>query len=237
MNVFPVCENGHLSPLSTIFTYEGSSVDPLRQDKPHIHCVYSSPDEKFLYVNDLGTDRIYRYDIVCNPDIILRECYPRSILLSSGEGPRHTVFHPNGKCAYLIGELSGNVTVLNYIDGDLVSVQSVEADSLHAGGSADIHVSPDGRFLYVSNRLAGDGIAVLGINQGNGTLSKIGYFFTKRHPRNFVITPDGHFILCACRDDNRIQILAVDKASGSLKDTYRDIIVNQPVCLKFATCV
>ena len=147
--------------------------------------------------------------------------------------PRHTVFHPNGKWAYLISELSGRVALMYYDKGNLTPVRFVEADTLHVSGSADIHITPDGRFLYASNRLKGDGIAIFSIDLENGQLTKIGYQLTGIHPRNFVITPNGKFLLCACRDSHIVQVYEIDKQSGLLKDTGKDIRVSKPVCLKF----
>ena len=183
---------------------------------------------------DLGTDRIYKYEIVASDKgLSLREGTPSSFSLPAGEGPRHTVFHPNGKWAYLISELSGRVALMYYDKGNLTPVRFVEADTLHVSGSADIHITPDGRFLYASNRLKGDGIAIFSIDLENGQLTKIGYQLTGIHPRNFVITPNGKFLLCACRDSHIVQVYEIDKQSGLLKDTGKDIRVSKPVCLKF----
>ena len=105
-------------------------------------------------------------------------------------GPRHFDFHPNGgKYLYVLGELSGQVILFDYNGGDLKQKQVVAADTLGAQGSADIHVSPDGRFLYASNRLKGDGLAIFSIDPNDGTLTKLGYQLTVKHPRNFVIHP------------------------------------------------
>ncbi|MDR2679824.1 MAG: lactonase family protein [Tannerella sp.] len=236
VSAFPLSANGELGAAS-VYSYEGGTPGSVRQGAPHLHCIYASPDEKYLYANDLGTDRIYKYELVggASGGITLKEGKPAFFSLPAGEGPRHTVFHPNGKYAYLIGELSGRVVVLEYDDGNLTPVQYIEADSLHAAGSADIHVTPDGRFLYASNRLKGDGLAIFAIDRENGRLTKAGYQPTGIHPRNFIITPDGKFLLCACRDTNVIQVFAIDKQSGLLKDIQKDIKVSRPVCLKFAS--
>ncbi|MDR1524285.1 MAG: lactonase family protein [Tannerella sp.] len=236
VSAFPLSATGELGAPS-VFSYGGGTPGSARQDAPHLHCIYASPDEKYLYANDLGTDRIYKYELLPGESggITLREGQPSFFSLPAGEGPRHTTFHPDGKFAYLIGELSGRVVVLEYDDGDLSPVQYIEADTLHAAGSADIHVTPDGRFLYASNRLKGDGLAIFSIDRENGRLTKAGYQPTGVHPRNFIITPDGKFLLCACRDTNVIQVFAIDKQSGLLKDIQKDINVSRPVCLKFAS--
>lgn len=234
---FPVEEDGTLAPAFALFTFEGTGPDSVRQTQPHLHSVYSSPDEKYLFANDLGTDRLYKYKLQRNEEdgsLSVHEGTPAHFDVMPGDGPRHSCFHPNGKYMYLIGELSGNVTAFRYEDGNLEHIQSIEADSLHAAGSADIHVSPDGAFVYASNRLQGDGIAIFAVDQANGQLTKVGYQPTKRHPRNFILTPDGSLLLCACRDDNAIQVFRVNKKTGLLEDMQQDIQLSKPVCLKFA---
>ena len=233
ISVFSISADGALLP-AEVYAYEGGRPGAERQAVPHLHCVYASPDENYLYANDLGTDRIYKYEIIASDKgLSLREGTPASFSLPVGEGPRHTVFHPNGKWAYLISELSGRVALMYYDKGNLPPVRFVEADTLHVSGSADIHITPDGRFLYASNRLKGDGIAIFSIDLENGQLTKIGYQLTGIHPRNFVITPNGKFLLCACRDSHIVQVYEIDKQSGLLKDTGKDIRVSKPVCLKF----
>ena len=235
ISAFPLLPTGELGELK-LYTYEGGTPGSRRQNAPHLHCIYSSPDEKYLYANDLGTDRIYKYDLIPGEGgkLTLKEGQPAYFSVKAGEGPRHTTFHPNGKFAYLISELSGNVAVLKYDNGNLNPVQYIEADSLHASASADIHITPDGRFLYVSNRMRGDGVAIFSIDMKSGLLTKIGYQPTEKIPRNFIITPDGGFLLCACQNGNVIQVFAIDKKNGQLKNINKDINVSKPVCLKFA---
>ena len=102
-----------------------------------------------------------------------------------------------------------------------------------AKGSGDIHISPDGKFLYASNRLKADGIAIFSIQPDNGILTKVGYQLTGIHPRNFIITPNGKYMLVACRDSNVIQIYERDADTGLLTDIHGDIKVDKPVCVKF----
>ena len=232
ISAFSLSEDGRPDSVR-VFLFDGSTPGTVRQDAPHLHCVYASPDEKFLYANDLGTDRIYKFDLVKDDTgrLSLQEGSPAWFLLPPGEGPRHTVFHPNGKFAYLIGELSGRVVVLQYKEGNLKPIQYIEADPLHAEGSADIRITPDGRFLYASNRLKGDGLTIFSIDMKSGRLTKIGYQPTELHPRNVIITPDGRFLLCACRNANTIQVFRIDKQSGLLTNTSNDISVHSPVCL------
>ncbi|MDD2476553.1 MAG: lactonase family protein [Dysgonamonadaceae bacterium] len=233
---FNVNSDGTLSPLSNLFQFEGKGTHPKRQLQPHLHSVRYSPDGSFLFAADLGTDKVYRYKTVQSVfegQPALLENDTTVFMTPEGTGPRHFDFHPNGLYFYLLGELSGEVIVYDYNMGDLQQKQIILADSVRAGGSADIHVSPNGRFLYASNRLQEDGIAVFAIDPQDGTLTKIGYQLTGKHPRNFAITPSGKFLLVASRDDNVIQVFAIDKKTGMLQDTKQDIFIDKPVCIKF----
>ena len=236
ISLFPLDGKGRLKPGQTI-GFEGSGPDKERQAIPHLHFVYFTPDNHYLLANDLGTDRIHRFPLNTrqkgsNTPLVDRQ-RASDIRLTPGSGPRHAVFSADGRFAYLITELSGEVMAFTY-DGDSLSLmQTVQADTLDARGSADIHLSPDGRFLYASNRLKGDGLAIFRVNPEDGTLSKAGYQPTGIHPRNFVLTPNGQYLLVACRDTDEIQIFARDASTGLLTDTGRRIKTTQPVCLKF----
>ena len=234
---FNVNTNGTLSPLSNLFEFEGSGEDPVRQKQPHLHSVRYSPDGMFMFATDLGTDKIYRYKTITSvfegqPALLKNDT--AVFQTPAGTGPRHFDYHPNGLYFYLLGEISGEVIVYDYNMGDLQQKQRILSDTVGAQGSADIHVSPNGRFLYASNRLEADGIAIFEIDSQDGTLTKVGYQLTAKHPRNFAITPNGKFILVAGRDDNVIQVYSIDKKTGLLTNTNQDIIIDKPVCIKFA---
>ena len=234
---FNVNADGTLSPLTNLFTFKGKGPDSARQEQPHLHSVRYSPDGLFLFAADLGTDNIYRYKSihsVFEGQPALLETDTAIFKTPTGTGPRHFDFHPNGLYFYVIGELSGEVIVYDYNMGDLQQKQIILADTVGARGSADIHVSPNGRFLYASNRLKNDGIAIFAIDAQDGTLTKAGYQETAKHPRNFIITPNGKFLLVAGRDDDVIQVFSVDKETGLLNNTHQDIAIDKPVCIKFA---
>lgn len=233
---FNVNADGSLSPLSKLFTFHGNGPDSIRQKQPHLHSVRYSPDGLFLFAADLGTDNIYRYKSihsVFEGQPALLETDTAIFKTPTGTGPRHFDFHPNGLYFYVIGELSGEVIVYDYNMGDLQQKQIILADTVGARGSADIHVSPDGRFLYASNRLKNDGVAIFAIDAQDGTLTKVGYQETAKHPRTFAITPNGKFLLVAGRDDNAIQVFYIDKQTGMLSDTHQNISIDKPVCIKF----
>ena len=235
---FNINSDGTLSPLSNLYQFEGKGEDPERQQEPHLHSVRYSPDEEYLFATDLGTDKIYRYKSVTSvfegqPALLQSD----SVVFSTpaGTGPRHFDFHPNGLYFYLLGELSGEVIVYDYNEGDLQQKQTILADTLGARGSADIHVLPNGKFLYASNRLQEDGIAIFSIDNENGTLTKVGYQLTAKHPRNFAITPNGKYLLVAGRDDNVVEVYSIDNKTGLLTNINQDIAIDKPVCIKFAS--
>lgn len=237
VSVFETEKNGGLSPIKWYFEYMGSGADTVRQKSSHVHSVRFTPDGKYLFATDLGTDKVYRYaatGTVFEGQPLLSADDMEEIVVPAGTGARHLDFHPNGKYMYLLGELSGQVLVYDYDNGALTQKQTIAADTVGARGSADIHVSPDGRFVYASNRLQADGLAVFSVNQKDGTLTEVGYQLTGRHPRNFAITPNGKFLLVASRDDNKIQVFVIDSQTGLLTDTHQDILLSKPVCIKFA---
>lgn len=214
-----------------IITFSGSGPVEGRQDTPHAHFVTFTPDSTRMIVTDLGTDRLHVFPAADGATFV-DEAAMTDVALAPGAGPRHIDWHPTLPVGYLIDEIDGNVNVLTA--DSLRIVQIIQADSVGAQGSGDIHVSPDGRFLYASNRLQADGIAIFSIDPSTGLLTHEGYQLTGIHPRNFAITPNGRFMLVACRDDNAIEVYAIDNATGALAKTDRTITTQRPVCLKFA---
>ena len=231
ISLIPLDSSGRLTENVKTIAFTGEGEIKNRQDQPHLHCVEFTPDGKHLLANDLGTDKIHVFSL--NSDGKLDEKAGFDINLEPASGPRHICFSKDGRFAYLINEISGKVTTLSYDGKCLTPIQYIEADTVNAQGSADIHLSPDGKFLYASNRLKADGIAVFSVNQETGLLTKEGYQLTGIHPRNFVMTPDGKYLLVACRDSNLIQIFARDEKTGLLVDTGKRIETSKPVCLKF----
>ena len=231
ISVLPLDASGRLSENVSTFAFTGEGENKIRQGQPHLHCVEFTPDGKFLLANDLGTDKIHVFPLT--PQGKLDEMGTFDVELEPGSGPRHLCFSKDGRFAYLINEISGKVTTLIYNEGTLQPIHYIEADTVNAQGSADIHLSPDGKFLYASNRLKADGIAIFSVNQETGMLTKAGYQLTGIHPRNFIITPDGRFLLVACRDSNLVQIFRRDEKTGLLVDTGKTIKTSKPVCLKF----
>ena len=198
--------------------------DLTRQEKPHIHCALFSPDGKYIFASDFSADRLIRLSAAEKGPHADTVTFP----LHPDYGPRHLLFDASGKHLYVIGELSGDVTVFDYKDGDLAFKQEVKADKADGRGGADIHLSPDGKFLYASLRKKNDGIAIFSVRK-DGTLTEAGYQNTGIHPRNFNLTPNGKWLLCACRDSDAIEIYARDAETGLLENTGRKISLSKPM--------
>lgn len=231
ISLIPLETSGPLSENVSTIDFKGEGVLKERQSQPHLHCVEFTPDGKFLVANDLGTDKIHVFPLDSDgkPD----EKAGFDVILEAASGPRHICFSKDGRFAYLINEISGKVTALSYDGKTLTPIQHIESDTVNAQGSADIHLSPDGKFLYASNRLKADGIAIFSVDGETGLLTKAGYQLTGIHPRNFVLTPDGRYLLVACRDSNLVQIFERNEKTGLLVDTGKRIETSKPVCLKF----
>lgn len=238
ITVFPLDKEGKLLPDTHLISFTGNGPNKERQEQPHLHCVIFTPDRENLLANDLGTDRMYVFPVSKHVTdgmarSLLDETRGFNIQMEPGSGPRHICFHPNSKFAYLISELSGKITTFSYKSAKLERLQTIVCDTAGACGSADIHVSNDGKFLYASNRLKADGIAIFSIHPEKGTLTKVGYQLTGIYPRNFSISPNGRYLLVICRDSNCIQIFERNKNTGLLKDTGKTIKMNKPAYLEF----
>lgn len=227
VSVFPIAADGLLEPVNWQFAPSWPA-----HITPHIHQALLSPDGKYIFVNDLGSDAIYRFDRTGTNRPLGDDSLAWKFRGVNITGPRHTTFSPDGRFAYLLTELGDQLHVFSYSDGKLGSIHSLKAYPGNGKGSADIHFSPDGRFLYTSHRLKNDGISVFSVNPQNGRVKRIGYQKTGTHPRNFAITPNGKYLLCACRDSNAIEIYAIDAGTGLLSDTGKRIEVGAPVCVQ-----
>lgn len=227
LSIFPLNEDGSLRECKLVEFFE-SGPDTLRQKTSHIHSSQLSPDGAYLFVMDLGGDYIYRYPVKAGK---IADHTPVRIKAPSGCGPRHFTFSKDGRFMYVLTELGGTIVVYSYSQGDLTLIQEIKADSCDARGSADIHFSPDGKFLYSSHRLKNDGIAIFSQDSGTGLLTSVGYQPTGSHPRNFAISPNGRYLLVACRDSDLIQIFERDRTTGLLTDTHNDINTPCPVCV------
>jgi len=159
------------------------------------------------------------------------------VMTEPGSGPRHFTFHPKKKIIYLVEELTGSVAAYDYSKTDLKLLQTISAiprEYKGPMGSADIHISPDGKFLYASNRGESNTIAIFKTDPKTGWLELIGHQSTMgRTPRNFNFDPTGNFLLVANQNSDEIVIFKRNKTTGLLTDTEKRIRVGNPVCLKW----
>jgi 6-phosphogluconolactonase len=232
LSVFSRNADGSLSDLKQKIQHIGSSVDSSRQAEPHVHQVIVHDD--YVFANDLGTDKVtvYNYHPLATDAILT----PFDTLnVRKGSGPRHLAFSKDGKKAYLVQELDGTVSVLSFENGKLSLVQekTVVADPNQKAWAADIHLSPDGKFLYATNRAPANSITCFKVLP-DGKLEN--YFMVSTRgdgPRNFAITPDGKYLLIAHQFSDNIVIFKRDNKTGILTDTGERIEVGAPVCLLF----
>ncbi|MBO7499580.1 MAG: lactonase family protein [Bacteroidaceae bacterium] len=229
MSVFQLSQEGTKAELQTRFLGTTGGPDLTRQEVPHVHCACFTPDGRYVLATDFSADRILSYRLT-GQNVAANGIAAE---VSADSGPRHLIFSKDGHFAFLMSELSGNVTVFRYAHGRLKKLQEIVSDSVGARGGADIHLSPDGRFLYSSNRLKDEGIAIFSVDKTTGQLTHIGYQPTGAHPRQFNITPNGRFLLCCVRDSDKIQVFRRDMQTGLLTDTHQDIPVSKAVCVQF----
>ncbi|HCI54527.1 MAG TPA: lactonase family protein [Bacteroidales bacterium] len=237
LSAIPLKADGSLGDNIQTIQEEGRSINERRQTGPHVHCTVLSPDNKFLLTSNLGTDRlsIYRFEAGKYSDP-LTPGEPPYISVKAGSGPRHLTFHPSSKFVYLITELTGMIIAFDYKNGKLIEKQEItmlSPDFEGSVGGADIHISPDGNFLYGSNRGDANELVIFSINK-SGELNYVGRQSTfGKGPRNFVIDPTGNFLLVANQNSNEVIIFNRNRKTGLLTPSGKSIHLNSPVCLKF----
>lgn len=235
--VLPVKANGKLDSAKKILTHTGSGPDTSRQKSPHVHGIFLRKNNTSLYVTDLGIDKVmsYRFDAATGKVTPAKIPF---IQADGGSGPRHLAFHPTEKYMYLLEEMLGTVAVFrDSAQGNYKPIQSLFAlPPYYRGpiGSADIHVSPDGKFLYCSNRGLSNTIAIFSIDAKTGMITLVGHQDTMGEtPRNFNFDPTGKFLIVANQNSNEIVIFKRDVKTGLLTDTGKRISVGKPVCIKW----
>ncbi len=234
----PVKDDGSLGESASFMQHVGGSVDPARQKEPHAHCIVVSPDNRFVFAADLGLDQVlgYRLDATKAKLVPARQPFART---PPGAGPRHLTFHPNGKQVYVINELSNSVTFFAYdVDsGILIQKQTISTLPKDYAGKtycADLKITPDGRFLYGTNR-GHDSIAAYRIGD-DGTLTLLGIEPSLgKGPQNLAITPDGKLLLCANMPGNNVVVFRIDQKTGALKSVDAPIVIPSPSCIRIVT--
>jgi 6-phosphogluconolactonase len=241
LNVHP---DGSLGGMTAFMQHIGHGTDPLIQSVPHPHSIIASPDDRHVIVSDLGQDKIFLYNFDDKTGA-LSPPTPPFATVAPGGGPRHFIFGRSGKFGYQLSEMSGalNVFSWNPAAGSLTPVQvlsTVTPGLVTDNHSAEIEISPNGRFLYESNRRANkenvrgpDSIGVYAVDPEKGTLTQVEEHPTIIMPRSFTVDPTGTYLLSASELNNTIVIYKIDPTTGKLSPTGKHITIDTPVCLKF----
>ncbi|MDP6360467.1 MAG: lactonase family protein [Planctomycetota bacterium] len=233
----PVNDDGSLGEPASHFQHEGSSVDESRQQGPHAHCIVVSPDNKYVYSNDLGLDKIMNYKLDVETATLAPNKQPFARTLP-GAGPRHFAFHPSKDFAYAINELHNSVTVFIYEPdtGSLLEQQTISTlpdDWEGTSHTADVKLTPDGRFLYGTNR-GHDSIAIYSVGD-DGLLTLVGIEPSLGGgPQNLAITPDGSLLIVANMPDNKVVTFRINADTGEITHTGATYEIKSPSCIMLA---
>jgi 6-phosphogluconolactonase len=236
--VLPVRADGGLESPRQVIQDSGSGPVRNRQEKAHVHSVTLDPAERFALVADLGIDRVlvFRFDDRTGALTPAAEPWAQ---LPPGTGPRHLAFDPSGTHVYLVGELASNITAFHY-DPATGALHSFQTESLlppdfkGQNTAADVHLTPDGRFLYASNR-GHDSIAVFAVDRGTGRLTLVQHQPSGGQiPRNFGIDPSGRFLLAAHQKTGNVVTHRIDPRTGRLTAAGEVVEIPSAVCIHFA---
>jgi 6-phosphogluconolactonase len=233
----PVKEDGMLGEAATFVQHTGSSIDSERQKGPNAHSIVISPDNRFALAADLGIDKIliYQHD-AAKAKLTPNEAQPFA-KMQPGSGPRHITFHPNGRHVYVINELANTVTCFDYIpaSGTLTEQQTLTTLPDGFGGksyTADLKITPDGKFLYGTNR-GHDSIASYRIGD-DGRLTRISIDPSLgKGPQNLLITPDGRWLLCANMPGSSVVVFRIDSTSGKITASGTPVEMPMPSCIRW----
>lgn len=233
---FPIAANGAVKPASANFAFTGSGPDKARQTKPHAHCAVPSPNGKYVYVTDLGTDRLMNYTVDANSGQVLPNPAQSHLSTRPGEGPRHLAFHPSGKYLYLLTEMKATLLACAVDARGVVTkietVSTLPTDFAGNNSAAAVRLHPNGRFVYVSNRGYN---AIHGYEiQKNGSLKSIGELRDGIDvPRDFNLDPSGKFMVIGNQKTNDLTVYRVNPKSGKMTFLGKSIGLKDPICFEF----
>ncbi len=233
----PVNADGTLAPPSPVIRHTGSSIDPERQTAPHPHSATISPDNRRVFVCDLGLDKIFNYRLRL-ASASLAPAEPPFITNAPGAGPRHMAFSPDGRHAFMISEMGATLTAYRYDpeQGSLIerdTRSTLPADFRGENKSAAVRVHPNGRFVYASNR-GPETLVAFTFDDATGQLSLVQTIASGgAHPRDFALSPDGRWLIAAHQDSNSLTAFRVDPDTGQLTALSARAEIPAPVCVLF----
>lgn len=234
ISIYQVNADGSLGDMPQLIQHEGFGPDTARQQGPHAHSSQFTADGKALLTADLGLDKVLLTTWSADSGNYVPAAQP-FIAMSPGTGPRHFDFTADGRFLYVMTEMASTVSVVEKTDSAWIVIQEIpslpEGYAIKAG--ADIHLSPDGRFVYCSNR-GHNSIAVFSRDVASGKLSLLQNEPVQGDwPRNFTLSPNGKFLLVANQRSNNITVFSVDPENGTLSFTGKNYALPSPVCLQF----
>lgn len=236
--VLPVDAEGRLGEACAFRQHVGSSIDPKRQAGPHAHAVEISNDNRFVFVPDLGLDAVVIYAFDEKTGRLTEHLTQPLVKTAAGAGPRQLVMSPDGRFAYLINELNSTMTAFAYDAAvgtlsELQTLPTLPPDSVGHSTCAEVQITPDGRFLYGSNR-GHDSLAVYSIDSATGRMRLVAHESTRgRIPRNFEISPCGRFLAAANQDTSNVILFTLDPETGRLVPTGDVVEAGTPICVRF----
>lgn len=232
VHALPLTVDGALGPETTCIHHEGHGPNPQRQEGPHVHCTVPHPFAPYLFVADLGVDRVFVYRVLPHAYLELVE----TAALPPGAGPRHISVHPNGRFVYVINELNSTVSLLTFDpssgSGKVVRSYSTLLTS-HQGENypSEVALSPDAFFLYGANR-GHNSLALFRVEQNSGELQPIESVATEGHwPRHFAISPDGRLLAVANQNSDTVVLFSRDLHNGKLHPTGQKLAIAAPSCI------
>ena len=233
----PVDSEGRLRQPSSSIQHHGSSVNPQRQESPHAHFITWDPANRLVLTCDLGLDKVMAYQLT-RPVCSLSPNEPPAFNVKPGSGPRHLVFHPNGRFAYIINEMASTVTLCSYDSphGEFKEVQTISTLPEGFTGqntAAEVAVHPSGRWVYASNR-GHDSIAVYECDPATGMLRVLQHQSTEgKTPRHFALDPTSTWLIAENQDSNNVVVFKVDPQTGQLAPNGQSVNLTAPVCAVF----
>ncbi len=235
--VLPVQANGFIGPPTAVIQHHGSSVNPQRQAGPHAHCVAVDAVTHHVFACDLGLDKVMIYRLNESNGALTTNEIPWAEV-KPGSGPRHIVFHPDGRHAYVISEMGSTLTAFDYDreHGALTEIQTVSTlpEDFHGVNTcAEVAVHPSGKFVYASNR-GDDSLAVFAVDRTSGRLDFVERQSTRgKVPRCFGIDPTGQYLIAANQNSDSVVVFRINAQTGQLTWTGQTLEVGKPVCVLF----
>jgi 6-phosphogluconolactonase len=233
----PIDEAGKLKEPSATIQHQGSSLNPQRQKQPHAHSINLSPDNRLALAADLGLDKVLIYDFDAFKGTLAPHD-PAFAKVPPGSGPRHFAFHPGGKYAYAINELTSTMTAFSWDEGrgaltEIHTTTTLPGGHVGNNSTAEVQVHPSGKFLYGSNR-GHDSIAVFSVDPATGKLTAVETESTRgKTPRNFGIDPTGKWLIAANQNTHTLSVYSINPETGALDPVGDPIECPSPVCVKF----